>query len=63
MLKQKCKVCEENGNKKIKSIKIIVEYENPNAQGYPDVCFWEEKYTTKQCPVCKRKILEDIDVK
>lgn len=53
-----CIVCDENKNKKVTNFKIIVEYENPNAQGYPDLCFWEEKYSTKQCPVCKRKVIE-----
>ncbi len=53
-----CIVCDENKNKKVTNFKIIVEYEKPNAQGYPDLCFWEEKYSTKQCPVCKRKVIE-----
>lgn len=54
----KCTMCEENSNKKVKKIKIIVEFENPNAHGYPEICNWEAQYSTKQCPVCRRKVLE-----
>ena len=56
-----CNYCAENSDAKIKKIRIIYEYENPNAYGYPEVCFWNKKITVKQCPICGRRIYENND--
>lgn len=53
-----CKYCEENKYKKIKAVKIIYQYENPEAYGYPEVAFWNETYDIICCPLCGRKIRE-----
>lgn len=52
-----CDFCKENDFKRIVGVKIIFEYENPEAKGYPDISFWKDTYGTKQCPICRR-ILE-----
>ena len=30
--------------KKISNVKLVIEYENPQAYGYPEVCHWLEEY-------------------
>lgn len=55
-MKNTCIVCDENENKKVTNFKIIVEYENPYAFGYPEICNWHETFKTIRCPNCSRKI-------
>ena len=51
-----CKYCEENKYAKIKKVKVIYEYENPEAQGYPEIVYWKRPYAVDYCPICGRKI-------
>lgn len=51
-----CNYCKENKFEKLKGIKIIYEYENPEAYGYPEIVNWNRTYDTNCCPVCGRKI-------
>ena len=34
----------ETPTKKLANVILVVEYENPKAYGYPEVCRWEEEY-------------------
>lgn len=34
----------ETPNKKISNITLVIEYDNPKAYGYPEVCHWSEEY-------------------
>ena len=34
----------ETPTKKISNVILIVEYENPQSYGYPDVWYWSEEY-------------------
>ena len=38
------KVFTETSTKKISSVVLVVEYDNPKAYGYPEVCHWSEEY-------------------
>lgn len=53
-----CKYCKESKEKKVIGIKIIYEYENPEAMGYPDIAYWKRCYTMNSCPICGRKVKE-----
>ena len=35
---------EETSTKKITGMRLIIEYENPQAHGYPEVCRWEREF-------------------
>jgi hypothetical protein len=39
------KVFEETPTRKIKSVILTIEYENPLAYGYPEVCHWCDSYS------------------
>lgn len=34
----------ETPTKKISNITLVIEYDNPQAYGYPEVCHWSEEY-------------------
>ena len=51
-----CKYCVETKEEKIIGVRIIYQYENPEAMVYPDIAYWEKGYTTNRCPICGRKI-------
>ena len=34
----------ETPTKRISDIKVVIEYENPQAYSYPDVAHWEDEY-------------------
>ena len=38
------KVFTETPTKKISGVTLIIEYDNPQAYGYPEVCHWSEEY-------------------
>lgn len=54
-----CKICDEDEFQKVIGIEIKVKYENPKAYGYPEIVYWDRKYTTNYCPICGRR-LENI---
>lgn len=35
---------EETPTKKITGVRLVIEYENPQAYGYPEVCRWEQEF-------------------
>ena len=39
---------EETPTKKIVGIRLIVEYENPQAYGYPEICRWAQEFKIDQ---------------
>lgn len=51
-----CKFCKESEKAKIKNVKIIYEYEDPEAYGYPEPAYWSKEIDTFFCPMCGRKI-------
>lgn len=53
-----CNYCEENKFEKLKAIKIIYQWENPEAHGYPEIAYWNRTYDTNCCPICGRKFKE-----
>jgi hypothetical protein len=34
----------ETATKRITGMKLVIEYENPQAYGYPEVCHWSKEY-------------------
>lgn len=34
----------ETATKKITGMKLVIEYKNPQAYGYPEVCHWSKEY-------------------
>ena len=54
-----CKYCEEDARKKILGIKITFHYENPEAYGFPEKCYWDDEYHVDSCPFCGRKIISE----
>lgn len=34
----------ETATKRITGMKLVIEYENPRAYGYPEVCHWSKEY-------------------
>lgn len=34
----------ETPTKQISSVMLVIEYDNPKAYGYPEVCHWSEEY-------------------
>ncbi|MCR5143420.1 MAG: hypothetical protein K6C68_13025 [Ruminococcus sp.] len=66
-----CKFCKENERSKIKNVKIIYEYEDPKAYGFPEPAHWSEEIDTFFCPMCGRvvngsrmaEVLKDPNVK
>lgn len=56
MKEKTCEYCKEDKYSKVKSVELIYHYENPEAYGFPEVVYWDEKYSTDGCPICKRKI-------
>lgn len=50
-----CDLCYETKDSKIKDITLIVNRENPEAYGYPEVVYWKEKYQVGNCPKCGRE--------
>jgi hypothetical protein len=57
-----CPYCKEDDRSKIKSITIDYHYENPQAYGYPELCFWHDKYLLGFCPVCGRRIFTEKEI-
>jgi hypothetical protein len=51
-----CKFCKENERSKIKNVKIIYEYEDPKAYGFPEPVYWSEEIDTFFCPMCGRVV-------
>ena len=51
-----CKFCKENERSKIKNVKIIYEYEDPKAYGYPEPAYWSKEIDTFFCPMCGRVV-------
>ena len=51
-----CQYCEESKFEKLKAIKIIYQWENPEAHGYPEIAYWNRTYDIVRCPICGRKI-------
>ena len=51
-----CKFCKENERSKIKNVKIIYEYEDPEAYGFPEPAYWSEEIDTFFCPMCGRVV-------
>lgn len=56
-----CEYCKEGRNGIIREVKVVYEYEDPYARGFPEVCFWNKVYQTNGCPICGRK-LENVEV-
>ena len=38
------KVFTETSTKKISDVTLVIEYENPQSHGYPEVWHWSEEY-------------------
>ena len=51
-----CKFCKENERSKIKNVKIIYEYEDPKAYGFPEPAYWSKEIDTFFCPMCGRVV-------
>lgn len=51
-----CKFCKENERSKIKNVKIIYEYEDPKAYGFPEPAYWSEEIDIFFCPMCGRVV-------
>lgn len=35
---------QESDTKKLKNVYLTIEYENPQAYGYPEVAYWSKEY-------------------
>lgn len=51
-----CKFCKESKRSKIKNVKIIYEYEDPEAYGFPEPAYWSKEIDTFFCPMCGRVV-------
>ena len=51
-----CKFCKESERSKIKNVKIIYEYEDPKAYGFPEPIYWSKEIDTFFCPICGRVV-------
>lgn len=51
-----CKICNETQFKNIIKATVEFKFENPEAYGYPEIVYWDEKYKIKNCPFCGREL-------
>lgn len=50
----------ETQTKKVSNVTLVVEYENPQAYGYPEVCAWNKEYEFSKFMIdeLRRKVSE-----
>lgn len=51
-----CEYCSKNKNKKLLGIEVIFKYDNPEAYGYPEIVYYNNKVELDYCPMCGRKL-------
>jgi hypothetical protein len=51
-----CKYCKESKYRKLLKVEVTYFYENPEAYGFPEIVYWNEKHNLKYCPICGRKL-------
>jgi len=55
-----CKYCENSNTRYLKRVRVIFEYENPQAVSYPDVANYNNEYIVNQCPMCKEVYTDKV---
>lgn len=53
-----CEACKNTDEKRLIEVTVVFHYQNPKAVSYPEIAYWEKKYTTNICPMCGRKYKE-----
>lgn len=63
--KPTCDICLEEERCVIEGVRVIIEYTDPLAYGYPEIVHWTEQYALLVCPFCGRalKNLKEVNVK
>lgn len=52
-----CDICRETQFKNIIKATVEFKFENPEAYGYPEIVYWDEKYKIKNCPFCGKELV------